>query len=212
MPAAPPEAQAGPDRGSLDQAAFEAVLPAPAPPPPPAPARLFSRPFASPIDDLELAWDEQGRLRLLQFAGGRTSGSAALARAYPGVAVEPGDIPEGIGGPLAAYFAGELEALERIPRALSGTAFQRTVWQALTTIPAGTTLSYGALARRIGLPNAMRAVGLANGQNPVAVVTPCHRVIGADGSLTGFGGGLPRKIWLLEHEGAGFRRPQPSLL
>lgn len=212
MPAAPPEAGKGADRGSLDVAAFEAALPEPAPPPPPAPERLFSRPFASPIDDLELAWDEQGRLRLLQFAGGRTTGSAALARAYPGVAIEPGDIPAGIGEPLADYFDGALDALAKIPRALNGTAFQRTVWRALETIPAGTTQSYGALARRIGLPNAMRAVGLANGQNPVAVVVPCHRVIGADGSLTGFGGGLPRKIWLLEHEGATFGRPQPSLL
>jgi methylated-DNA-[protein]-cysteine S-methyltransferase len=212
MRVAPPEAAAGPDRGSLDLAAFEAALPEPAPPPPPAPERLFSRPFASPIDDLELAWDEQGRLRLLQFAGGRTSGAAALARAYPGVAIEPGDIPAGIGEPLADYFDGALDALAKIPRALNGTAFQRTVWRALETIPAGTTQSYGGLARRIGLPNAMRAVGLANGQNPVAVVVPCHRVIGADGSLTGFGGGLPRKIWLLEHEGAAFGRPQPSLI
>ena len=83
-----------------------------------------------------------------------------------------------------------------------GTPFQRAVWAALRRIPAGETLSYGQLAAQIGKPKAVRAVGLANGSNPVGVVVPCHRVIGADGSLTGYGGGLPRKLWLLEHEGA----------
>lgn len=87
----------------------------------------------------------------------------------------------------------------------AGTDFQRTVWRALCTIPAGETLSYAGLAERIGRPTAVRAVGLANGSNPVALVVPCHRVIGSDGSLTGYGGGLPRKRWLLEHEGASFR-------
>ena len=98
-----------------------------------------------------------------------------------------------------------------------GTAFQRKVWAALQRIPAGETRSYGQLAAEIGEPDAARAVGLANGQNPIAIVIPCHRVIGADGSLTGFGGGLPRKRWLLTHEGAAYRenrapkRPQPEL-
>jgi methylated-DNA-[protein]-cysteine S-methyltransferase len=98
-----------------------------------------------------------------------------------------------------------LQALEGLPVATNGTAFQQTVWQALRTIPPGTTLSYGALARQIGKPQAMRAVGLANGANPIGIVVPCHRVIGADGTLTGYGGALPRKRWLLAHEGAEMR-------
>ena len=105
-------------------------------------------------------------------------------------------------GQLQAYFAGELTAFE-IPLALGGTEFQRRCWLALATIPYGQTVSYGEQARRLGLgPAAARAVGAANGQNPLPVVLPCHRVVGANGSLTGFGGGLPLKRFLLEHEGA----------
>ena len=85
--------------------------------------------------------------------------------------------------------------------ATAGTPFQRSVWAALVEIPAGETVSYAALARRIGRPAAVRAVGLANGANPVGIVVPCHRVIGSNGALTGYGGGLPRKAWLLRHEG-----------
>jgi methylated-DNA-[protein]-cysteine S-methyltransferase len=101
---------------------------------------------------------------------------------------------------LKRYFDGDIGALDTIPVALAGTPFQTKVWNALRTIAGGTTLSYGALADRIGKPKAVRAVGLANGSNPIGVVVPCHRVIGADGSLTGYGGGLSRKRWLLEHE------------
>jgi methylated-DNA-[protein]-cysteine S-methyltransferase len=102
---------------------------------------------------------------------------------------------------LQAYFAGELTAFE-LPIQLRGTEFQRRVWASLQEIPYGETISYGELARWVGNPKASRAAGLANGRNPVAIVVPCHRVIGADGSLTGYGGGLERKVWLLEHEGA----------
>lgn len=102
---------------------------------------------------------------------------------------------------LQAYFSGELTAFD-LPIELRGTPFQRRVWTALQDIPYGETISYGELARRVGNPKASRAVGLANGRNPVAIVVPCHRVIGADGSLTGYGGGLDRKVWLLEHEAA----------
>jgi methylated-DNA-[protein]-cysteine S-methyltransferase len=101
---------------------------------------------------------------------------------------------------LERYFAGEITSLDEIPVAFDGTPFQRKVWNALRTIAGGTTLSYAALARRIGQPKAVRAVGLANGRNPIGVVVPCHRVIGSDGSLTGYGGGLARKRWLLAHE------------
>jgi methylated-DNA-[protein]-cysteine S-methyltransferase len=101
---------------------------------------------------------------------------------------------------LSEYFAGARHSFD-LPLRLEGTVFQQRVWHALTEIPYGETWSYGQLARRIGNPNASRAVGLANGRNPISIVVPCHRVIGADGSLTGYGGGLARKQWLLAHEG-----------
>ncbi len=100
---------------------------------------------------------------------------------------------------LEEYFAGTRRDFD-LPLRPTGTDFQKRVWQRLTEIRYGETLSYGEIARRIGNPNASRAVGLANGSNPICIVVPCHRVIGADGSLTGFGGGLERKRWLLEHE------------
>ncbi len=103
---------------------------------------------------------------------------------------------------LVAYFDGDLTALDAVETATGGTQFQRRVWDALRTIPAGTTWSYGQLAAAICQPTAVRAVGLANGANPIGIIVPCHRVIGANASLTGYGGGLPRKRWLLEHEGA----------
>jgi methylated-DNA-[protein]-cysteine S-methyltransferase len=102
---------------------------------------------------------------------------------------------------LDAYFAGALTDFD-VPMAMRGTDFQRRVWAGLCEIPYGETISYGELARRVGNPQASRAVGLANGRNPLAIIVPCHRVIGADGSLTGYGGGLERKVWLLEHETA----------
>ena len=100
---------------------------------------------------------------------------------------------------LGAYFARELTDFTVKVQGV-GTPFQQEVWSELTRIPYGTTISYGELARRVGRPGAARAVGSANGHNPVGIIVPCHRVIGADGSLTGYGGGLPRKTWLLEHE------------
>ena len=103
---------------------------------------------------------------------------------------------------LTSYFEGRLDALDSLPVDPSGTPFQRRVWLALRDIAAGTTWSYSRLARVIGSPEAVRAVGAANGANPLPLILPCHRVIGADGSLTGYGGGLDRKAWLLRHEGA----------
>ena len=102
---------------------------------------------------------------------------------------------------IAAYFDGDLQALESLSATPTGTLFQQEVWNALRTIPPGSTTSYGALARRLGRPNASRAVGMANGRNPVALVIPCHRVIGSNGTLTGYAYGLDRKRWLLRHEG-----------
>jgi methylated-DNA-[protein]-cysteine S-methyltransferase len=108
----------------------------------------------------------------------------------------------GIRDRLRAYFAGELDSLDDIDVELHGTEFQREVWTALRDIPAGTTTTYGELARGIERPRAVRAVGAANGSNPVSIVVPCHRVIGRNGTLTGYGGGLHRKQWLLQHERA----------
>src|SRR5262249_23694220 len=102
---------------------------------------------------------------------------------------------------ISDYFLGDLCVINSIPVTTGGTSFQREVWAALRTIQAGTTLSYGALARQLGRPKSVRAVGLANTATPVAIVVPCHRVIGTDGSLTGYGGGIRRKRWLLIHEG-----------
>jgi methylated-DNA-[protein]-cysteine S-methyltransferase len=116
-----------------------------------------------------------------------------------------GPLPEAV-RQLEQYFAGNRRDFE-LPLRLHGTEFQQRVWHALTEIPYGATWSYGELAKRIGNPNASRAVGLANGRNPISILVPCHRVIGADGSLTGYGGGLQRKQWLLAHEGLGGQRP-----
>jgi methylated-DNA-[protein]-cysteine S-methyltransferase len=100
---------------------------------------------------------------------------------------------------LAAYFAGDRTEFD-LPLAPAGTEFQKRVWDELTRIPYGLTVSYGEIAERIGNPKGVRAVGLANGRNPISIVVPCHRVIGANGKLVGYGGGLPRKEWLLAHE------------
>ena len=110
-----------------------------------------------------------------------------------------GPLPEAI-RQLGEYFAGRRREFN-LPLGMNGTTFQRRVWNTLLEIPYGATWSYGELAKRIENPKASRAVGLANGSNPISIVVPCHRVIGADGSLTGYGGGVERKRWLLAHEG-----------
>jgi methylated-DNA-[protein]-cysteine S-methyltransferase len=117
------------------------------------------------------------------------------------VELAPARNPHGLTARLAAYFAGNLHTIDTIPTRTAGTLFQQSVWRALRDIPCGTTISYSELARRIGRPEAIRAVGTANGANPIGVVVPCHRVIGANGTLTGYGGGIERKRWLLAHEG-----------
>jgi methylated-DNA-[protein]-cysteine S-methyltransferase len=126
---------------------------------------------------------------------------ARLERRFGIVSVEPGDAWN-VAPRLSAYFAGDVAALEDLAVDPGGTAFQRSVWNALCRIPAGRTSSYGDLAAQIGNRHASRAVGAANGQNPIAIAVPCHRVIGANGSLTGYAGGTWRKRWLLDHERA----------
>jgi len=126
-----------------------------------------------------------------------------LARALGPFDERPVRDAAGAGGRLRRYFAGDRRALAEQPVTSHGTPFQRAVWRALRRIPAGKPVSYGALARRIGRPSAVRAVGAANGANPVALFVPCHRVIASDGSPHGYGGGLDRKRWLLAHEARG---------
>jgi methylated-DNA-[protein]-cysteine S-methyltransferase len=123
-----------------------------------------------------------------------------LARWYPGQPVEDHKDPAGAGAALREYFGGRLDALDAIPVEMNGTAFQKQVWAALRSVPSGRTASYADIARAIGTPAAVRAVGAANGANPVSLIVPCHRIIGTNGSLTGYGGGLDRKRWLLRHE------------
>jgi methylated-DNA-[protein]-cysteine S-methyltransferase len=169
--------------------------------PPDRPRRLVRSLLTSPIAPLQLFTDEEGAVRVLDFDTDSPRTARLMTRLYGGVPVEAGPAPADVRAEMDAYFAGDLTALRRVPWAVVGTDFQKTVWRALLDIPAGTTTTYGALAARIGRPTAVRAVGLANGANPVGLVIPCHRVIGADGSLTGYGGGLERKRWLLAHEG-----------
>lgn len=168
------------------------------------PERLVRDVLATPVAPIRLITDEDGVLRMLDFDEDSPRVARLLARYYGGVPVEAGRAPAAMRVDLAAYFEGEMEALARVPWRVTGTDFQREVWRALVEIPAGTTTSYGALAARIGRPSAVRAVGLANGANPIGIVVPCHRVIGANGSLTGYGGGIERKRWLLTHESRAF--------
>jgi methylated-DNA-[protein]-cysteine S-methyltransferase len=161
--------------------------------------------FPTPIGTALLATDEEGVLRAFNWTDYEAQMRAWLTRHYPDAVVSEGAAPAAMQQAFDAYLAGDANALAAVPWRASGTAFQLGVWQALCAIPAGETLSYAGLAERIGRPTAMRAVGLANGANPVALVVPCHRVIGADKRLTGYGGGLHRKRWLLAHEGASFK-------
>ena len=161
--------------------------------------------FDSPIGPLTAA--ERGRrVCLLHFGPDGSEIDRLFDRWYPGEPRARQALPA-TASVLRRYFEGDLAALDTVAVELNGTEFQKQVWQALRRIPHGTTISYAELARRVGTISAVRAVGSANGANPVAVIVPCHRVIGSDGSLTGYGGGLERKKWLLEHEGC----QQPSL-
>lgn len=136
---------------------------------------------------------------LLTTADGALTGLHFEAGPGPGERSDDDPVLATAAAQLEAYFAGSLRDFD-LPLAPEGTAFQRSVWEQLRLIPYGETVSYGELARRLGSPSASRAVGLANGRNPIAIVVPCHRVIGADGSLTGFGGGMAAKRTLLDLE------------
>jgi methylated-DNA-[protein]-cysteine S-methyltransferase len=166
--------------------------------------------FSTPIGTALLVSDEQERLRAFDWFDYEDRMARLLRLHYGKDAVmREGRAPRGVLDALGEYFAGQVQAIERIECHTGGTTFQRRVWEALRTIPAGQTMSYGELAAQIGSPKAVRAVGLANGANPVGLVVPCHRVIGANGTLTGYGGGLERKRWLLRHEGVTLRADLP---
>lgn len=151
----------------------------------------------SPVGVLDLVVGPKG-LRGLEFREAWNGNPRRKLAAKGAVSAQA----KGIVASLTRYFAGDATALDGIPVDPEGTEFQLRVWKALRKIPSGRTMSYAELARRIGSPKAVRAVALCNARNPIALVVPCHRVIGSDGSLTGYGGGLDRKRWLLEHEGA----------
>lgn len=172
--------------------------------------RLFLDRLATPIGEALLITDEEGHLRGLDWSDHEARLTYLLRLNYRPFAPEPGAAPAAMRRALTAYFEGELGSLASIAWQTAGTPFQRALWAALTTIPAGETLSYGALAAKLGSPRAVRAVGAANGANPISIVLPCHRVIGSNGSLTGYGGGLDRKRWLLRHEGAAFRESRAA--
>lgn len=155
--------------------------------------------ISSPIGQILLVTDGE-HVRALDFADYEDRMDRLLRLHYGAAVCKPETARPVFRNLIEAYFEGDLEAITKIPVETNGTAFQRQVWKALRDIPAGKTESYGALAARIGNPGASRAVGLANGSNPVAIIVPCHRVIGSSGKLTGYGGGIDRKRWLLNHE------------
>ena len=164
---------------------------------------FFIERLPTPTGTMRIVTDAEDRLRALDWDDNGDRQARAL-RLHCDGARRP-EIREAVSSArraLEAYFSGELSAVDALKVKTGGTDFQRRVWAALRAIPVGATASYAHIAADIGRRKAMRAVGMANNANPIAIVVPCHRVIGADGSLTGYGGGLERKLWLLRHEGA----------
>jgi methylated-DNA-[protein]-cysteine S-methyltransferase len=166
--------------------------------------RFFVERVRTPTGTMLLVTDDQGDLRALDWDD-HAARMHRLLRLHYGdgrtrLETRPG--ASDARRALEAYYGGALSAIDALAVKTGGTDFQRQVWAALRAIPVGETMTYGRLAAQLGRPRAVRAVGLANGANPIAIVVPCHRVVGASGSLTGYGGGLERKRWLLQHEGS----------
>jgi methylated-DNA-[protein]-cysteine S-methyltransferase len=159
----------------------------------------------TPIGIALLITDSDGVLRALDWEDYETRIRELLRLQYGAVVLNGARAPKDMRAALTGYFKGDLGRLKTIRWIVAGTPFQHKVWTSLPKIQAGTTMSYGALAAKLGVPKAMRAVGHANGSNPISVVVPCHRLIGADGSLVKYGGGLERKRWLLAHEGVALK-------
>jgi methylated-DNA-[protein]-cysteine S-methyltransferase len=168
------------------------------------PETLTLESLGTPFGPILIAADDRGRLCAVEFWNDEAEMRRLLTRHFGAAPAQFGKVAAPIRSAFERYFAGDRGALKAVAWVSGGTEFQKKVWTALTTIPVGETWSYAQLAAAIGKPRAVRAVGLANGANPIPIVVPCHRVIGANGSLTGFGGGLERKRWLLRHEGAAF--------
>jgi methylated-DNA-[protein]-cysteine S-methyltransferase len=162
--------------------------------------KFFIDRIPSPIGTILLVSDGES-LCSLDFSDYEARMMGLLQKRYAAVEFVDTIDPQGFSSKIRAYLAGDFGALNDMPVNGGGTDFQQLVWQGLRTIPVGTTLTYGKLAAKLGKPTASRAVGMANSLNPVAIVVPCHRVIGAQAKLTGYAGGLKRKQWLLEHEG-----------
>lgn len=162
----------------------------------------------TPIGEMVVIADQKGNLRAVDWTEHESRMLHFLRLHYreDRFSIQPLKNPHGLMDAIQRYFAGELTAIDSLPVKTAGTAFQLSVWAALRTIQCGTTTTYSKLAKQIGKPSATRAVGLANGSNPIGVIVPCHRVIGSDGSLTGYGGGINRKRWLLEHESSALNR------
>jgi methylated-DNA-[protein]-cysteine S-methyltransferase len=164
--------------------------------------QLFTERLKTPIGVMIVITDGDGNLHTTDWTDHEDRMEHLLQIRYGknGLKLDRAPRETAVASAIDRYFRGELATIDSIPVKTGGTDFQQEVWRALRTIPCGSTISYGQLAKQIRRPKAVRAVGLANGSNPIGVVVPCHRVIGADGSLTGYGGGLERKKWLLEHE------------
>jgi methylated-DNA-[protein]-cysteine S-methyltransferase len=157
--------------------------------------------YQSPIGHILFASDGEA-ICALDFSGYETRMQSLLAKRYGATEFRRASDPLNLQQSLRDYFSGNLHAFDRTPVRTGGSAFQELVWKTLRTIPAGSTWTYGQLAHELNRPTSARAVGHANSLNPVAIIVPCHRVIGASSSLTGYAGGLHRKQWLLQHEGA----------
>jgi methylated-DNA-[protein]-cysteine S-methyltransferase len=170
---------------------------------------LLTERLGTPIGTMLLLTDEQHRVRVLDWddQAARVTRLLRLHYGDDGATLVDSASRSSALQSLEAYFDGDVRIIDTVPVETGGTPFQRSVWTALRRIPAGRTVSYGELAAAIGRPRAVRAVGMANGSNPVSIIVPCHRVIGSDASLTGYGGGLARKQWLLDHEGATAAHP-----
>ena len=171
---------------------------------------ILSDRFDTPIGPMVLM-ARDATLLLLEFEDATDRVEREMRKRFGAVEHRAADDPFGLSSRVEAYFGGDIVAIEAIETDGGGTEFQRRVWAELKRIPCGITISYGELAARLGDRNAMRAVGLANGRNPISIVVPCHRVIGADGSMTGYGGGVERKVWLLAHEGVHMPAKQGEL-
>jgi methylated-DNA-[protein]-cysteine S-methyltransferase len=165
--------------------------------------RLLEDKITTPLGALWVMCDEQFNLRAVEWEEHTPRMEQLLELHYrvEGYERVASSNPNGLSKIMQTYFDGDLSVIDDLPSATAGTPFQREVWQALRSIPCGQVMHYGELAEQLGRPGAARAVGAANGSNPVSIVVPCHRVIGRNGTLTGYAGGVQRKEWLLRHEG-----------